>query len=575
MKKRLLAVMTVLFTFLFVSCSFLTTGMTTTSTTATTATTTVADTTTTTPTTTTTTTSAVPTTTSTSATTTTQTTTSTTTTITTSLTQVTTTLPRYQTIELFSINDMHGGVTYSSIDTLAKIGGLLAYKKQTQDNVILLTAGDMFQGTAFSNYYYGLPIVETMNYALFDAFTLGNHEFDWGIDKIANYADGDETNGEAVFSFLAANIVSKTSGDPLPWTQPYIVIDINGVKVGVIGVIGDVMSSISASRVEDVEFLDAVDTVATYASYLRNNEDCDVIVVSLHDGSGVDAALAALSGDERVDAVFNGHTHRSETGTISRSGTALAYAQVSSYDSSAAAKITLVYDRTLERVTSATPEILSATSLSADEYISQIIAVFATDETYLAFVNQVLGTAEYAFSRDDLAPWGASVIRDYVGLDFGVVNSGGFRVVSGISLDQGPITMGELVASYPFDNYIKTCQMTGAQLTAFYAKVISYDWDVVFDDGVTYVGGVLYKDGVPVGAATYYTVGAVDYIFDKTNYDFLDGIDIETTVYLMRNLLADDLFNHSGVFNPASGTAYPLPVAYAPVYRREGNWIVA
>jgi hypothetical protein len=98
--------------------------------------------------------------------------------------------------------------------------------------------------------------------------------------------------------------------------------------------------------------------------------------------------------------------------------------------------------------------------------------------------------------------------------------------------------------------------MTGQQLTSFYASVASYGSDVVFDDGVSYVGGTLYKNGVAVNLTAYYSVGAVDYIFDKTYYSFLSGRNIQTTTFLMRNMLADDLLATVGNFNPGNGTSY-------------------
>ena len=70
----------------------------------------------------------------------------------------------------------------------------------------------------------------------FDAFVIGNHEFDWGLDKIARYADGDPENGEADFPFLAANIVCE--GKKLDWTEDYVIVEREGFKIGIIGVIG-------------------------------------------------------------------------------------------------------------------------------------------------------------------------------------------------------------------------------------------------------------------------------------------------------------------------------------------------
>ncbi len=466
-----------------------------------------------------------------------------------------------ETIELYAMNDFHGGA-YTDITMLSKIGAYLIDKNTSNAGTIILASGDMFQGTALSNYYYGLPIVESMNAIGFDAFTLGNHEFDWGIDKIANYKDGDPLNGEADFSVLAANIVNKATLEPLPWTVPYTIIDVNGIRVGIIGVIGDVINSISASRVEDVEFLDVYTTVSNYASILRTEEDCDIVVVSIHDYDySVNAQIAALTEDHFVDAVFNGHTHSTLSDYISRSGLRMPYAQVSDSSSSLFSKITLVYDRSLAQVVQNNATIISESQLYfTNSDIDMILDVFATDTEYVAFVSEELATSQDDYYRGDLAPWGSSVIRNYMGLDFGMLNEGGFRT----PMYSGTVTMGDLVVIYPFDNYIKTCYLTGSQLTAFYEIVDDHNYDVVFDDQVSYASGVLYKNGIAVGPDTLYLVGAVDYVFDKTNYAFLDGSDIQTTTFLIRDLLAEDLRNHDLNFNPANGTSFPgyIPTSY-------------
>ncbi len=485
---------------------------------------------------------------------TTQTTTSTTASTTTTTTTTLDPALRYQTIELFSMNDFHGGA-YSDIQTLSMMGEYLKYKKDTTDHSIIMATGDIFQGSAFSNYYYGLPIVEIMNYVGFDAFVLGNHEFDWGIDKIAQYNDDLTDNGEAIFPFLAANIVSETSNEMMPWTDSYTIVDINGLKVGIIGVIGDVINSISASRVEGYDFLDAADVVADYAYELRTVENCDLVVVSIHEyNEYTNQQIANLTGDYRVDALFNGHTHQSqygsENGVIVRSGADLPHAQASNYSNSLLAKITLTFDRETSTVIAWESSVLNENSITTESaYINDIIDVFSTDEEYTSFVNQVLANAQYSFSPSTLARWGSSVIRDYASVDFGMLNTGGFR----LTMDSGTLTMGEMVEIYPFDNYIKTVDLYGYQLHAF------CDTSIVFDDRVSCSNGQFRQDGVSVISNQLYSVGAVDYIFDKVDYDFLGGINIQTTPLLMRDLLVLDLLGTEGLFNPANGTSYQEP----------------
>ena len=81
---------------------------------------------------------------------------------------------------------------------------------------MILSSGDMFQVTAVSNLSRGEVVVAAMNLIGFDAMTIGNHEFDWGVPALRRFCDGDEGNGEASFPFLAANIRLKASGELVP-----------------------------------------------------------------------------------------------------------------------------------------------------------------------------------------------------------------------------------------------------------------------------------------------------------------------------------------------------------------------
>ncbi len=484
-----------------------------------------------------------------------QTTTSSTTHSTTS-TQVSTsmsTYPRFQELIFYSVNDFHGGA-YLDFESFSRIAGEIKYMKDNYSNIIALTNGDILQGSAISNYYHGRPLIEAMNLASFDGFVIGNHEFDWGIDKIAAYQDGLLENGEADYPFLAANIVYKDSLELLDFTIPYIIKEVEGVRVGVIGVIGDVIGSIAASRVENIIFLDPVNTIRDYTYHLRHNEDVDVVVVYIHSGSKyIKEDIAELSGLERVDAVFFGHTHMQETSSVTREGANLYYAQASANYYSLMVKIQLTYDRELGLVVGGQTQNISSNSLYRQhQEVNTLFDIYKSDNDFQDFVNQVLTFSLSTYNRYDLAPWAASVIKDYLGIDIEAVNTGGFRV----NMQQGMVTMGDMVVIYPFDNVIKTSRMTGQQILNFYQEVLYYNSDVVFDNGLTYDGSNLYIDDVLIDMETYYVVGAVDYIFDKEIYDFLEGEDITYTGVFIRDLLVEDLLNSNNSFSPYQGTSF-------------------
>lgn len=472
-------------------------------------------------------------------------------------TTTTTTYDRYQDIYLLSVNDFHGGA-YNGFLSFARISAKVKQMKAQNDYVIAMTNGDMFQGTAISNYFYGRPIIEAMNEAGFDGFVIGNHEFDWGIEKVAQYNDGNELTGQANFPFLVANIVNKNTQELMDFTVPYIIQETNGVKVGIIGVIGNVTRSIAASRFEDFEILDPVMVVEEYSRHLRTVEEVDVVVVYAHSGTSINTEIAYLPNDARVDAIFNGHTHSLDSGSISRSGANLFYAQMNPHSNYLLAQIKLTYDRTTKSIDSGQVKIYTSNELYAtDDNTEMILIDYMTREDYVEFVSEVLTVSEGNYFRTELAPWGASVIRDYMGIDFGAVNGGGFRV----AMSSGQVTMGHLVTIYPFDNYIKTSKLTGRQIKSFYQQVLWYNIDIYFDDSLSYDGTDLFVNGELIDLDRLYTIGAVDYIFDL-NDAFLEGEDITLTPVLMRDLMYQDLINSNNSFNPTNGTNYTLPISH-------------
>jgi 2',3'-cyclic-nucleotide 2'-phosphodiesterase (5'-nucleotidase family) len=462
--------------------------------------------------------------------------------------ETTTTANRFQTIEILTLNDVHG-LSYidstnfaNGMSIWSKMGKYVENQRALGKNIVTIANGDMLQGSALSNYYYGLPIIESLNAMQFDAFVLGNHEFDWGIDKIANYKDGNEENGEAVYPFLAANIVDKVTLEPMPWTVPYVIKEMNGVKVAILGLIGDVYTSIAPSRVADYVFLDVVDQASYWTHRLRTVEQVDIVIVSIHGyNSSENSEIASFQGDYRVDAIVNGHTHSNFSQTISRTGAPLPYVQTSASSQNLMGKIVLQYDTVEKVVTSAGASLLSSLSFGNVESaeVRQILDVFSGDSVFQAFIQEELTNVTAYAGTSTLAVWGASVIRDYMGVDVGVLNSGGFRK----ALPAGPLTMGFLVEVYPFDNYIKTVEMTGAMLIQ-----LKNSSSLIFDDRF---------DVNSIDPQATYTVAAVDYVFDQDRYNFLQGENIVQTSILMRDLLVNDLRNSQGSFDPQNGTSFP------------------
>ena len=216
------------------------------------------------------------------------------------------------------INDTHGAFDDSNDGySILRVDSLIDSLESTNGDYIKIANGDIFQGSYVSSTLYGLPLLESLNRMDFDCFVIGNHEFDWGLDKISVYKDGDLSNGEAEFPFLGANIYYSGTTTRPEWIDAYTIVEYQQgnqtIKVGIIGVIGGTQeSSILTDYVSDYTFVDDPSTlVGNYVKELRTTKDCDVVVVASHDlDDSLNSKLASLSGDKAVDAIFCAHTHQ-------------------------------------------------------------------------------------------------------------------------------------------------------------------------------------------------------------------------------------------------------------------------
>lgn len=221
-------------------------------------------------------------------------------------------------VDFYSLNDIHGKLddakTHPGLDELSTY---LTTARETNQNAIFLSAGDMWQGASESNLTQGHIMTDWMNQLGFAAMAVGNHEYDWGEEPIlANEA-------LAQFPLLAINIYDRQTNRQVSYCESSTTVDLGQVQIGIIGAIGDCYSSIAADKTEGVYFLTGADLtglVKAEAEKLRE-EGADYIVYLLHDGNGNSRSGAVTNSqmksyydpslsDGYVDLVFEGHTHQ-------------------------------------------------------------------------------------------------------------------------------------------------------------------------------------------------------------------------------------------------------------------------
>ncbi len=189
---------------------------------------------------------------------------------------------------------------------VARRATLIEQIRKQEKNVLLFDAGDIFQGTPYFNLYKGEPEILAMNQLGYDAGTLGNHDFDGGIDNMVTQF------GKATFPMLIANYDFKNTvmnGR----TKPYTVFEKDGIRVGVFGLGIKPEGLIPKDAYRETVYLDPIETATTTAQQLRQQERCDYVVCLSHLGykyEGPTISDTVLAGKTRnIDLIIGGHTH--------------------------------------------------------------------------------------------------------------------------------------------------------------------------------------------------------------------------------------------------------------------------
>lgn len=440
------------------------------------------------------------------------------------------------TLSLLTVNDFHGALEEDDGKYgIAKLGDYLINRFNNEpDSTIIISAGDMFQGSAISNYRHGRDVIKMMNAIGFELMTIGNHEFDWSLDEILKYRDGDLSNGEANFPFLGANIINIKTNKIPNGIEPYTILNKGDLKVGVIGFIGHGLEDdIATGMVADYQFLEPVEIVRSYAKELRTQKSCDVVIAVGHDdNTSTNNGIAALAGDERVDAIVNGHSHLDKKGTISGdNGRLVPYVQAGTAGKYIG-EITLRIENKIavfEDVKNNRMDDFLGKNDILKEYLDKIIDITSP------IFERVLVTTSSNINRFGCADWAVNALQAYFDVDVAFINYGGIRANAFPIKKDEKVKVSKVYQIMPFDNTIKLVKLTGQQIiNVTKSTEINYS-DTLDLKGRNWING---KDLV---LTDLYSVAAVDYIFDKPEYPFTSGENIEQTGILFRDVLIDTL----------------------------------
>ncbi len=439
---------------------------------------------------------------------------------------------------ILSINDLHGHIMKdekgrNGLSSLSYKIEEIRNREGSLDDVVLIANGDMFQGQAISNLVYGRSVINVMNEMDFDMMGIGNHEFDWGIEKILTYWDENEANGEANFPLVNSNVYQKSKNALMEQTVPYVIVQKENLKIGICSAIDpEQESSILKTRLDDYTFKETKTSIAKTAEILRRDEHCDIVIASIHDGAASSSnavtnnnnAIAGLKDNQFVDALINGHTHYRNKGTISRGSDVAPLPVVQAGSSGQALGIITLTLNANKKVTKA-----EANWEYTDTNYNKDIEALVQNEynTLKNQIEEVYGTGgETISSESDLYAWAGSCMQKATDADFAYSNQGGIRGTGNIKSNQ-KITVENLYDINPFDNEILVTNKLGKDIK----DLVSYESNYyTFKDGLNYE---------TLDENKTYKVAVIDYVGFKDYFKL--GTDYTNTKLIYRDLMRDDI----------------------------------
>lgn len=185
--------------------------------------------------------------------------------------------------------------------------GLIAQIRAEEPNVLLLDAGDYWQGTPYFNFFNGRVEVDAMNRMGYDAATLGNHEFDNGLDTLAAVLRG------ARFPVVSSNYVFDHAA-MANLVKPYVILERGGLRIGILAVNVNPEGLIMQANYQGMQWLDPVGVANETADYLKRQRGCDLVICLSH--LGADEAkfepndFSLVRRSRNIDVVIGGHSHQ-------------------------------------------------------------------------------------------------------------------------------------------------------------------------------------------------------------------------------------------------------------------------
>ena len=345
--------------------------------------------------------------------------------------------------------------------------------REAAENPILLDGGDQFQGSLFYSYYKGKAAAEMMNAMGYEAMAVGNHEFDDGPDVLANFAAAVDV------PLLLANADLSGEAKLADGVEAATIVEKNGEKIGIIGLTPQDNAEL-ASPGKNITFTDPVEATRREVKALTD-QGVDKIILLSHSGYTVDQRIAReVAG---IDVIVGGHSHTLLSNTDDKAegpyptmvkgpdGHEVPIVQVYAYGKYLGKLDVTFDDDGVVTAASGEPMLLDG-SIAEDPALKARVAELAKplEEIRTKIVGAsaapIDGSRETCRAGEcEMGNLVADAMLDRVkdqGTEIAIVNGGGLRA----SIDQGDVTMGEVLTVLPFQNTLATFKLKGSDVKA-------------------------------------------------------------------------------------------------------------
>lgn len=499
------------------------------------------------------------------------------------------------TLSVIGTSDLHGHI--ERLPLFASYLAAIRAARADDGGVILVDAGDMWQGTLASNLAEGAPVVSAYGALRYDAAAIGNHEFDYGPTgpSATPVQPGEERRSallarasEAQFPILAANLRVRETGEPIAWpnVQPSVLVERAGLKIGIIGVTtAGTLETTIAANVDDLLVAPLAESIAEQAESLRAH-GANAIVVAAHAGGDCtetsDPTDLTSCDDEAeifavaralpaglVDVIVSGHTHKQVAHEVAGVAVVGSWALGRAFG-----RVDLTFEggRLVSRRIHPPRDLCAEAPPAACEpgsYEGVAIAPSADMEQRIApaleaaneRLQERLGpTLAESLPRDysDESAAG-NMLSDLVaasvdGEDAVLLNSGGVRA----DFPAGPLTYGALYEAFPFDNRMARVRLSAQQLAAILER------NAFTDGGALLVSGIRAVGSCNAGSLTFVLKDARGRTLPPRRM-----LDLATSDYLATTSLFDAL--PEGAVTIEDGT--PMRERLADALRQPGTQV--